>query len=140
MRRSQGTEKKFRSQVWNEMGGGSQFSSSCSETRKGAPKCDCGVEASVVTSWTGVNPGRKVYGCGLFKLHGKRVCRFFTWYYVYHGQVIDERCDDEDASSMKVFGSLLKKIEDMNKKERILEPSLAICCVVIFLIIAYVSK
>ncbi|KAL6505388.1 hypothetical protein OROGR_025205 [Orobanche gracilis] len=121
------------------MGGGSQFSSSFSESRKGAPNCDCGVKAPVVTSWTGVNPGRKFYGCGLFKVVVRG--RFFIWYDVYHGQVNNERCDDENASSMKVVGCLLKKIEDMKKKERILELSLAICCaLLIFLIIAYVTK
>ncbi|XP_057438970.1 uncharacterized protein LOC130730850 [Lotus japonicus] len=131
------------SEGWKEMGGGSQSSGSysCSQRRKGGPICDCGFQAPLVTSWTGDNPGRKFYGCGLFKKHGKRVCRFFVWYDEYHGLVKCDRFDEEVAREKKIIGTLLRKIDDMKKKERLLEISLVTCIVLmILLVFAYVNK
>ena len=30
--------------------------------------CPCNIEAPLVTSWTEENPGRRFYGCGLYKV------------------------------------------------------------------------
>ncbi|XP_057426309.1 uncharacterized protein LOC130719715 [Lotus japonicus] len=122
---------------WKEMGGGSQScgSYSGSQRRKGGPLCDCGFEAPAVTSWTGENPGRKFYGCGLFKIHGKRVCRFFVWYDEYHGLGKYDKSDEENAREKKIIGSLLRKIDAMKKKERLLEISLGTCIVLIMALI-----
>lgn len=63
------------------------------------------------------------------QIHGKRVCRFFVWYDEYHGLVKCDRFDEEIAREKKIIGTLLRKIDDMKKKERLLEISLGTCMV-----------
>ncbi|KAL6563779.1 hypothetical protein OROGR_002738 [Orobanche gracilis] len=61
--------------------GGSELSSGSSDSRRRKVKvCGCGVQAPLLTSWTGENPGRRFYGCGLFKVHGRKMCKFFEWF------------------------------------------------------------
>lgn len=31
--------------------------------------CDCGLPAKIFTAWTNKNPGRKFFGCELYKVH-----------------------------------------------------------------------
>src|ERR1044072_8954277 len=61
--RTRASQSSSRSKGLREMGG-------CyfSQRTKVPPICGCGVEAPLLTSWTGLNPGRKFYGCGLFKV------------------------------------------------------------------------
>ncbi|CAL9224882.1 unnamed protein product [Arabidopsis halleri] len=40
--------------------------------------CRCGLPAKIVTSWTDNNPGRRFFGCPLFKKG--RHCDYFDWF------------------------------------------------------------
>ncbi|XP_057433476.1 uncharacterized protein LOC130726251 [Lotus japonicus] len=85
--------------------GRSENSSGSSDSRRRMVKvCGCGVEAPLLTSWTGDNPGRRFYGCGLFKVHGRRLCRFFEWY-----------DDVGNAREKKVIALLTRKNAEMKK-------------------------
>ncbi|XP_058783009.1 uncharacterized protein LOC131657635 [Vicia villosa] len=60
----------------------------------------CGLEAPLMTSWTDSNPGRRFFGCGMYKVQGRKRCSHFVWY------------DDELSSRAKeIIYSLQKKLE-----------------------------
>ncbi|CAH8278910.1 unnamed protein product [Arabidopsis lyrata] len=42
--------------------------------------CRCGLSAKIVTSWTDNNPGRKFFGCRLFKKRRTDHCNYFEWF------------------------------------------------------------
>ncbi|CAL1407992.1 unnamed protein product [Linum trigynum] len=48
------------------------------------PFCHCGDPASLKTSWTDANPGRRFFGCGKFGRGG--TLNYFRW----HGPVLDD--------------------------------------------------
>ncbi|XP_058740871.1 uncharacterized protein At4g04775-like [Vicia villosa] len=83
-----------------------QISSSSSHSRRRRLHCYCGLDSPLVTSWTSQNPGRRFYGCGLYKLQGRKGCSFFDWY--------DEQITDR---SQEVINSLLKKVTDLKKND-----------------------
>ena len=64
MRAPQHKKKASQIQGLKEMGGGSLFS----QRMKEPPQCGCGVEAPLLTSWTGRNPGKLFCGYGRFKV------------------------------------------------------------------------
>ncbi|XP_058768557.1 uncharacterized protein At4g04775-like [Vicia villosa] len=43
-------------------------------------ECRCGLDAPLMTSWTDANPGRRFYGCGMYKIQGYKRCNHFVWY------------------------------------------------------------
>ncbi|XP_058763747.1 uncharacterized protein LOC131637175 [Vicia villosa] len=43
-------------------------------------ECRCGLDAPLMTSWTDANPGRRFYGCGMYKIQGSKRCNHFVWY------------------------------------------------------------
>ncbi|XP_057432111.1 uncharacterized protein LOC130743550 [Lotus japonicus] len=107
--------------------------STSSETRRRVVLCDCGVQSPLVTTWTGVNRGRRFYGCGLFEVHRKKVCNFFQWH-----DADDDNCN---AREKKLIVVLTKKNEELQKKERILVASLFMSMfVILVLLVAYVRK
>ncbi|XP_057421294.1 uncharacterized protein LOC130735192 [Lotus japonicus] len=111
---------------------GSRDVSTGSEMRRRVVLCECGVESPLVTTWTGVNRGRRFYGCGLFEVHRKKVCNFFQWHDA------DDNCN---AREKKLIVVLTKKNEDLKKKERILLAFLFMSIIVILvLLVAYVRK
>ncbi|XP_042752055.1 uncharacterized protein At4g04775-like [Lactuca sativa] len=44
----------------------------------GVDLCKCNEEASIFTSWTAKNPGRRFYGCPNYKDESMN-CKYFTW-------------------------------------------------------------
>ncbi|XP_058725508.1 uncharacterized protein LOC131596784 [Vicia villosa] len=56
------------------------ISRSSTKQRYYAGECKCGLDAPLMTSWTDANPGRRFYGCGMYKLYGKKGCSHFEWY------------------------------------------------------------
>ncbi|XP_058734393.1 uncharacterized protein LOC131606133 [Vicia villosa] len=89
-----------------------QISSLSSHSRRRRIQCYCGFDSPLSTSWTTQNPGRRFYGCGLYKLHGKKGCSFFDWY--------DEKIPDR---SQEVINSLLKKVNELKKKDGLIKKS-----------------
>ena len=71
--------------------------------------CYCGKVATVRTSWTVANPGRKFYGCEEYAQKG---CGFFKWY--------DGTCDRCDRST-EIIGGLLTTIRDLELQIKKLE-------------------
>ncbi|XP_058784860.1 uncharacterized protein LOC131659725 [Vicia villosa] len=43
-------------------------------------ECRCGLDAPLMTAWTDANPGRRFYGCGMYKIQGHKMCNHFVWY------------------------------------------------------------
>ncbi|CAL5213710.1 unnamed protein product [Lathyrus oleraceus] len=41
--------------------------------------CKCGLDAPLMTTWTDANPGRRFYGCGMYKVQGFKKCSHFVW-------------------------------------------------------------
>ncbi|KAK8588904.1 hypothetical protein V6N13_087797 [Hibiscus sabdariffa] len=78
------------------------------DSRREIPKCNCGQDADLKTSWSNVNPGRRFFDCSKYGVG--RNCNFFMW------------CDPEIGNRERiVLVGLLKKIrkmEDGRKKER----------------------
>ncbi|KAL4351750.1 hypothetical protein GQ457_06G019870 [Hibiscus cannabinus] len=78
------------------------------DSRREIPKCNCGLDADLRTSWSNANPGRRFFGCS--KYGAGRNCNFFLW------------CDPEIGNRERtVLVGLLKKIRKMEegrKKER----------------------
>ncbi|XP_058784113.1 uncharacterized protein LOC131658880 [Vicia villosa] len=81
------------------------ISSNLSHSRRRRLQCYCGLDAPLVTSWTSQNPGRRFYGCGLYKLQGRKGCAYFEWY--------DEQLEER---SNEVINSLLKKVNKLKKE------------------------
>ncbi|XP_057426249.1 uncharacterized protein LOC130719652 [Lotus japonicus] len=103
---------------------------SSNSRRRMVKVCGCGVEAPLLTSWTGDNPERRFYGCGLFKVHGRRLCSFFEWY-----------DDVGNAREKKVIALLSRKNAEMKKTIKVLVCCLIFAMIMIMaLIFAYVSK
>ncbi|KAF2536464.1 hypothetical protein F2Q68_00021930 [Brassica cretica] len=46
----------------------------------GRRMCDCGLPAKIFTSWKNKNPGRKCFGCELYKEMGNEHCKCFEWF------------------------------------------------------------
>ncbi|XP_057441959.1 uncharacterized protein LOC130733728 isoform X2 [Lotus japonicus] len=101
-----------------------------SERRRRVELCDCGVESPLVTTWTGVNRGRRFYGCGLFEVHRKKMCNFFQWHDA-----------DDNARKKKMIVVLTKKNEEFKNRERILVACLIMALTLnLVLFVAYVKK
>ncbi|GMI87930.1 hypothetical protein HRI_002462300 [Hibiscus trionum] len=79
------------------------------DSRREIPKCDCGVDADLRTSWSNANPGRRFFGCSKYDVC--RNCKIFIW------------CDLEirNRERIVIVGLLkkIRKIEEGRKKERI---------------------
>ncbi|XP_058777881.1 uncharacterized protein At4g04775-like [Vicia villosa] len=41
-------------------------------------ECRCGLDAPLMTAWTDANPGRRFYGCGIFR--DTKCANHFVWY------------------------------------------------------------
>eukprot|EP00256_Glycine_max_P043977 XP_006595306.1 uncharacterized protein LOC102666198 [Glycine max] len=84
-------------------------SSYTSETRS-RMLCLYNVEAPLVTSWTEDNPGRRFYGCGLYKVTGRKGCNYFEW----HDPVANIR-------QKKIMVTLMKKVDELESREKDLQ-------------------
>ncbi|XP_058733768.1 uncharacterized protein At4g04775-like [Vicia villosa] len=60
----------------------SHYSEASSRTKSPSVhgECRCGLDAPLMTSWTDSNPGRRFYGCGMYKIQGYKRCNHFVWY------------------------------------------------------------
>ncbi|KAL2975249.1 hypothetical protein AAZX31_14G150300 [Glycine max] len=67
-------------------------------------------EAPLVTSWTEENPGRRFYGCCLYKDTGRRGCNFFQW----HDPVGNNR-------QKKIIVGLMKEVDELKLREKDLQ-------------------
>ncbi|XP_058765622.1 uncharacterized protein LOC131639135 [Vicia villosa] len=81
------------------------ISSNLSHSRRRRLQYYCGLDAPLVTSWTYPNPGQRFYGCGLYKLQGRKRCAYFEWY--------DEQLEER---SNEVINSLLNKVNNLEKE------------------------
>ncbi|XP_057421032.1 uncharacterized protein LOC130715057 [Lotus japonicus] len=123
------------------MGGFSEGSSTCSGSGRRLHRskplkilCDCGVEAPLVASGTPYSHGRVFYGCGLYKVYGKKQCRFFKWVDEVDGHAVEDRED-------KVVRALTRKIVEMRKTQGQLQMFLAIAIfALLFVLFLYVTK
>ncbi|CAK8578578.1 unnamed protein product [Lathyrus sativus] len=88
-----------------------EISRSSSYSRRRRIQFYCGLDSPLATAWTSENPGRRFYGCGLFKLQGIKGC-FFYWY----NDKIPER-------SKEVVNSFLKKVNKLKKKDSLTKKS-----------------
>ncbi|RZB70552.1 hypothetical protein D0Y65_035499 [Glycine soja] len=86
--------------------------SSSSYTSKARSRvfCLCNIEAPLVTSWTEENPGRRFYGCGLYKDRGTKGCNFFQW----HDPVDNNR-------QKKIIVGLMKEVDELKLREKDLQ-------------------
>ncbi|XP_028214954.1 uncharacterized protein LOC114397009 [Glycine soja] len=72
--------------------------------------CLCNVEAPLVTLWTEDNPGRRFYGCGLYKVTGRKGCNYFEW----HDPIANIR-------QKKIIVALMKKVNELKLREKDLQ-------------------
>ncbi|KAH1203674.1 hypothetical protein GmHk_17G049850 [Glycine max] len=72
--------------------------------------CLCNVEAPLVTLWTEDNPGRRFYGCGLYKVTGRKWYNYFEW----HDSVANIR-------QKKIMVALMKKVDELELREKDLQ-------------------
>ncbi|KAL5185247.1 hypothetical protein HKD37_17G048779 [Glycine soja] len=72
--------------------------------------CLCNVEAPLVTLWTEDNPGRCFYGCGLYKVTGRKWYNYFEW----HDSVANIR-------QKKIMVALMKKVDELELREKDLQ-------------------
>ncbi|KAL5159594.1 hypothetical protein HKD37_15G043888 [Glycine soja] len=86
--------------------------SSSSYTSKARSRvlCLCNIEAPLVTSWTEDNPGRRFYGCGLYKVTSRKWCNYFEW----HDPVANSR-------QKKIMVALMKKVDELELREKDLQ-------------------
>ncbi|CAL5198568.1 unnamed protein product [Lathyrus oleraceus] len=42
--------------------------------------CKCGLDAPLMKAWTNANPGRRFYGCGMYKVQGFKKCSHLVWF------------------------------------------------------------
>ncbi|KHN13130.1 hypothetical protein glysoja_048800, partial [Glycine soja] len=68
--------------------------------------CLCNVEAPLVTSWTEDNPGRHFYGCGLYKVTGRKGCNYFEWH-----DPLGNSCEK------RIIVALMKKVNELKFRE-----------------------
>lgn len=77
--------RRLQTHGWSEMSSGS-----FDLRRRITKMCDCGIEAHLATSWIRDNPGRRFYGCSLFKvwlfasLHPCFMyCEGWFWHFIF---------------------------------------------------------
>ncbi|CAL5202549.1 unnamed protein product [Lathyrus oleraceus] len=68
-------------------------------------ECKCSLDAPLMTTWTNVNPGRRFYGCGMYKIHGYKKCYHFVW--------LDEEINHR---AKKVISTLMQNLTEEKKK------------------------
>ncbi|XP_058774765.1 uncharacterized protein LOC131649035 [Vicia villosa] len=120
----------------------SYMSTSNCASRRREVCCFCDLDSPLTTSSTTGNLGRRFNGCGLFKLHGRKGCNFFSWYDVE----ISVRAKEVILSLMKRIDELkqkdntkLKQDEDLRKKLKFWQGLFVASVVVIIGLIGFVS-
>ncbi|XP_058776614.1 uncharacterized protein At4g04775-like [Vicia villosa] len=80
----------------------SHYSEASSRTKSPSVhgECRCGLDAPLMTSWTDSNPGRRFYGCGMYKIQGYKRCNHFVWY--------DEEMDPRAKEMISTLNQKLK--------------------------------
>ncbi|CAI8595996.1 unnamed protein product [Vicia faba] len=71
-------------------------------------ECHCGIDAPLMTAWTDSNPGRRFFGCGMYKVQGFKKCSNFVW--------LDE---EMNPRAKEVIGNLLHNLNE--EKQRVKE-------------------
>ncbi|KAH1194357.1 hypothetical protein GmHk_19G055171 [Glycine max] len=69
--------------------------------------CLCNVEAPLVTSWTEDNPGRRFYGCGLYKVIGRKWCNYYEWH-----DPLANSCEE------RIIVTLMKNVDELKFREK----------------------
>ncbi|KAL5154543.1 hypothetical protein HKD37_19G053879 [Glycine soja] len=69
--------------------------------------CLCNVEAPLVTSWTEDNPGRRFYGCGLYKIIGRKWCNYYEWH-----DPLANSCEE------RIIVTLMKNVDELKFREK----------------------
>ncbi|KHM99329.1 hypothetical protein glysoja_042742, partial [Glycine soja] len=81
--------------------------------------CLCNIKPPLVTLWTEKNPGRRFYGCGLYKARNinlvgvmlcRKGCNFFQW----HDSVGNNR-------QKKIIVALMKEVDELKLREKDLQ-------------------
>ncbi|XP_058751367.1 uncharacterized protein LOC131624449 [Vicia villosa] len=70
-------------------------------------KCHCGLDVPLMTSWIDTNPGRRFYGCGMYKLQGFKKCNNFIW--------LDEEMNTREK---EVISSLIHNLEEEKQRAK----------------------
>ncbi|CAL5205904.1 unnamed protein product [Lathyrus oleraceus] len=63
--------------------------------------CKCGLDAPLMTTWRNANPGRRFYGCGMYKVQGFKKYNHFVW--------LDE---EMNPRAKELISALLKNINE----------------------------
>ncbi|XP_010424717.1 PREDICTED: uncharacterized protein At1g43920, Chloroplastic-like [Camelina sativa] len=82
-------------------------SSSMSRSSGILKKCDCGLPAKIFTSKTEKNPGRRFFGCQLYKDGGTEHCKYFKWF------------DQEEVKGWP-RNALIQVVAENREKERVI--------------------
>ncbi|KHN34695.1 hypothetical protein glysoja_011248, partial [Glycine soja] len=69
--------------------------------------CLCNVDAPLVTSWTEDNPGRRFYGCGLYKIIGRKWCNYYEWH-----DPLANSCEE------RIIVTLMKNVDELKFREK----------------------
>ena len=70
-----------------------------------------------MTSWTHENPGRRFYGCGIFKVMRKKGCNYFQWV----DEEMSSRAKEMVRSLKDKNEELMDLIRDTKKNEEMLK-------------------
>ncbi|KAH1221570.1 hypothetical protein GmHk_12G034953 [Glycine max] len=85
-------------------------SSSYTSEARSRMMCLCNIKAPLVTSWTEDNPGKHFYGCGLYKVTGRKMYNYFEW----HDPITNSR-------QKRIIVALVKKVDELNLREKDLQ-------------------
>ncbi|XP_058784024.1 uncharacterized protein At4g04775-like [Vicia villosa] len=131
----------------------SRYSEASSRTKSPSVhgECRCGLDAPLMTSWTDSNPGRRFYGCGMYKIQGYKRCNHFVWYDEEMGprakEMISTLNKKLKIANFKIDAGKIrqdemnKKISNLNLKIKYLKISIAsIFVLVVGLVLGFVMK
>ncbi|CAL5208248.1 unnamed protein product [Lathyrus oleraceus] len=106
--------------------------SKCSKSHFICDECRCVIDAPLMTSWTGVNPRRRFYECGMYKLQGHKMCNHFVWY----DEEMTPRSKEFISSSNERLGVEKIKVDElkMNIKFMKIQLKFTIGMIIVFLI------
>ncbi|XP_058784700.1 uncharacterized protein LOC131659541 [Vicia villosa] len=80
-------------------------------------ECHCGLDAPLMTVWTDTNPGRRFFGCGMYKVQGFKKCSNFVWL----DEEMNPRAKEVISSLMQKLNEEKQRVKDSVAKEEELE-------------------
>ncbi|XP_058773526.1 uncharacterized protein LOC131647679 [Vicia villosa] len=118
-------------------------SSASYKNRSVRNECYCGIDAPLMTSWTDSNPGRRFFGCGMYKIQGFKKCSNFVWLDEEMNprakEVISSLLQNLNEEKQRVKDSISKE-EETRMKMKLLKKQLKFnMFVTIFVLVAFVA-